>query len=140
MSKKMERMINLMINACYDCDGTATMEQIVNQSNNKIELMREVSNYEQKAKLEKKEEKKMNTASIINQFVKKIKDDLIESECFDEEGLDNLFEKNKESIMGLLQWSDGELNEMYAFKSPKFGKASVEYGYCYEMEGFYFNH
>jgi len=73
----------------------------------------------------------MNTATIINQFVQKIKDDIIESECFDNEYMIKKFEENKLSIVGLLQLSDGELNEMYAFKTEKMGKASVEYGYWF---------
>jgi hypothetical protein len=75
----------------------------------------------------------MNTATIINQFVKKIKDDIIESECFDNEYMNEKFEKNETSIIGLLHLSDGELNEMYAFKSPKAGKGAIDYGYWEEI-------
>ena len=66
-------------------------------------------------------------ATIITNFIRECQTYLIESECFDEEYLTEQFPEV--SIIGLLHLSDGEINEMFEFKSPKFCEAYHYMGY-----------
>ena len=67
-----------------------------------------------------------NASTILN-FIENIQTTLIESDCFDIEYLEEQFPEV--SIIGLLHLSDGELNEMFEFKSPKFYDEKNEYNY-----------
>lgn len=63
------------------------------------------------------------TAVIIKEFIKELREKIEWiTECFTEEHME-MFEETDRSIIGLLQLSDGELNDMFSFKTEKF---------CYE--------